>query len=144
VSPTAGRLRKSPGHASITRSGIVLPWFLGLAAFLLLAIAAPSVQAGSSPGLSYDLVERPHIDFDSDKPTDDEGAAMFLAMMAAGGLEMQVSCIATLNGLGTPEAAEALASYSRNFVDALMKRGFEREHAIRILTIMGLPRLSSE
>jgi len=94
--------------------------------------------------LSYDLIEWPSIDFDFNKQMDDEGAGMLLAMMAAGGLEIQASYIATLNCLGTPEAVDAMASYSRNFVDALMNRGFEREHAIRILTIMGLPRIPSK
>lgn len=142
--PTVWRLRNSSRSPSQTRSGTVLPWALGLALFLLPAIGAPPAQGGTSSNLSYDLVEWPRIDIDSKQQMDDEGAGMFLAMMAAGGLEIQASYIATLNCLGTPEAADSLASYARNFVDALMKRGFEREHAIRILSVMGVPRVPSE
>lgn len=142
--PTAWRLRKFSRRPSLARSGIVPSWILWFALFLLPAIAPPSVHGGTSAGLSYDLIEWPSIDFDFNKQMDDEGAGMLLAMMAAGGLEIQASYIATLNCLGTPEAVDAMASYSRNFVDALMNRGFEREHAIRILTIMGLPRIPSK
>ncbi len=117
---------------------------IAIASFLHLAIALPFAQAGDDPRLSYDLVEWPSKDLITPEVLDDEGAAMLSAMAVIGGMGMQVSLIAKLNFFGTPEAVVALASYSKSMVDALMKEGFEREQAIRIHTLMGLPRVPSE
>lgn len=64
-------------------------------------------------------------------------------MMGVGGIEMQVRLIAALNYLDTPEAVDSLSIYSKNLVDTLMKKGFDREHAIRILAVIGVPQTPS-
>lgn len=38
-----------------------------------------------------------------------------------------------------PETAESLATFSRNYYDALRKKGFSEEAALRMVTAIGLP-----
>jgi len=41
--------------------------------------------------------------------------------------------------LAKPETAEKLAVYTRNYYDALIKKGFSEEEALRIVTAIGFP-----
>ena len=45
----------------------------------------------------------------------------------------------TLWALSKPEAAERLATFSRNYYDALIKKGFTKDEALRIVLSVGIP-----
>ncbi|HXY68892.1 MAG TPA: hypothetical protein VEH62_05550 [Gemmatimonadales bacterium] len=57
---------------------------------------------------------------------------MFSQMMAA---MMQ----GTLAMLARPETAEQLATFAKNYLDALQRHGFSRDEALRIVANVGLP-----
>lgn len=43
--------------------------------------------------------------------------------------------------LSRPETAERLAAFTKNYYDALIKKGFTKEEAMQIVTHMGVPSL---
>lgn len=45
----------------------------------------------------------------------------------------------TLTTLAKPENAERLATFVKNYYDALLKRGFTKEQALQIVTAVGIP-----
>jgi hypothetical protein len=57
----------------------------------------------------------------------------YMARMAEANLN------ATLTALSKPEAAERLATFSRNYYQALMKKGFSKDDALRIVASTGIP-----
>jgi hypothetical protein len=57
---------------------------------------------------------------------------MFSQMMAA-------MLQGTLDVLARPETAEQLATFDRNYLDALLHHGFSRDEALRIVVSVGLP-----
>jgi hypothetical protein len=57
---------------------------------------------------------------------------MFSQMMAA----MMQGMLAILE---RPETAEQLATFDRNYLDALQRHGFSRDEALRIVVGVGLP-----
>ena len=63
-----------------------------------------------------------------------EARAAFRAQMAALSLE------GTLAALAKPENAERLADFTKNYYDALIKRGFTKEQALQIVMAVGIPR----
>jgi hypothetical protein len=56
-----------------------------------------------------------------------------MAQMAASSLE------GTLTTLAKPENAERLADFTKNYYDALIKRGFSKEQALQIVIAIGVP-----
>jgi hypothetical protein len=46
---------------------------------------------------------------------------------------------ATIELLAKPETADRLATYVKNFHDALVAKGFTKEEALRIVSAMGIP-----
>lgn len=56
-----------------------------------------------------------------------------MAKMIEVGIESQLTV------LSKPEAAEKMARYVRNFQEALIKQGFSKEEALRIVTSLSLP-----
>jgi hypothetical protein len=46
---------------------------------------------------------------------------------------------ATLRALSRPEAAEQLATFSRNYYDALIRKGFTKEQALGIVMSVRVP-----
>lgn len=70
---------------------------------------------------------------------EDEGLAMMLAMVNIAYFQERASFVARLNILARPETGKQLAYYSRNYFDALMANGFNREDAVRIMTLVGIP-----
>jgi hypothetical protein len=46
----------------------------------------------------------------------------------------------TLTTLAKPENAERLADFTKNYYDALVKRGFTKEQALQLVATMGMPR----
>jgi hypothetical protein len=51
----------------------------------------------------------------------------------------EASMTATLNVLTKPQSAERLATFTRNYYNALIKKGFTKDEALRIVTSVGLP-----
>jgi hypothetical protein len=51
----------------------------------------------------------------------------------------EANLTATLTALSKPEAAERLATFSRNYYLALMKKGFTKEEALRIVGATSIP-----
>ncbi len=70
---------------------------------------------------------------------EDEGLAMMLAMVNIAYLQERANFVARLNILARPETGKQLAYYSRNYFDALRANGFDRENAVRIMTLVGIP-----
>jgi hypothetical protein len=48
----------------------------------------------------------------------------------------------TLNVLNKPSTAEQLATFTRNYYDALVKKGFTKDDALRIVMSVGIPMTS--
>ncbi len=46
--------------------------------------------------------------------------------------------------LAKPENAERLATFTKNYYDALIAKGFSKEDALRIATAIGMPALSGK
>jgi len=46
----------------------------------------------------------------------------------------------TLTTLAKPENAERLADFTKNYYDALLKRGFTKEQALQLVAAIGMPR----
>jgi len=46
---------------------------------------------------------------------------------------------ATLRVLARPESAQQLATFVKNFYDALVTKGFSKEDALRIVAAVGMP-----
>jgi hypothetical protein len=51
----------------------------------------------------------------------------------------EASLTATLGALSKPEAAEQLATFTRNYYQALVKKGFTEDEALRIVLAVGVP-----
>jgi hypothetical protein len=46
-----------------------------------------------------------------------------------------------VNTLARPDVAERLATFTRNYYDALVRRGFTQNQALRIVAAVGIPAL---
>ena len=46
----------------------------------------------------------------------------------------------TLTTLAKPENAERLADFTKNYFDALIKRGFTKEQSLQLVAAIGMPR----
>ena len=66
------------------------------------------------------------------------------AMMPMMGQMMMVMMKATLEVVALPETAEKMATFSKNYFDALMAKGFTREEALRIVMATGLPSMPGQ
>ncbi len=61
------------------------------------------------------------------------------AMTPMFGQMMRVMMTATFDVLSQPESAEKLASFTRNYYDALIKKGFSKDEALKIAMSVGMP-----
>ena len=52
---------------------------------------------------------------------------------------MTATMTATLRVLARPESAQQLATFVKNFYDALLEKGFSKEDAVRIVAAVGMP-----
>src|ERR1041385_5154229 len=68
-------------------------------------------------------------------------AAQMQQMMVPMMSQMAVVMLeSTLTTLAKPENAERLADFTKNYYDALVKRGFTKEQALQLVAAMGIPR----
>lgn len=61
------------------------------------------------------------------------------AMTPMFGQMMRAMMTATFDVLSQPESAEKLASFTRNYYDALIKKGFTKKEALNIAMSVGMP-----
>ena len=61
------------------------------------------------------------------------------AMTPMFGQMMRAMMTATFDVLSQPESAEKLASFTRNYYDALIKKGFSKKEALNIAMSVGMP-----
>lgn len=66
------------------------------------------------------------------------------AMMPMMGQMMMVMMKAMLDVAALPETADKMATFSKNFFDALMAKGFTRDEALRIVMATGLPTMPGQ
>ena len=67
-----------------------------------------------------------------------------MTMMGPMMTQMMDSMMETmLTKLAKPETAEKLATFSKNYYDALLTKGFSKEDALEIVTSMGIPSVPS-
>ena len=72
--------------------------------------------------------------------TEMDSAQMHAAMMSPMiGQMMQAMLRSTLAALSEPEVAEQMATFTRNYYDALVAKGFTRDEALRIVLAHGIP-----
>jgi hypothetical protein len=64
---------------------------------------------------------------------------MEMLMGPAMGQMMQGMMDAMFMVLAKPETAERLASFTKNYYDALVKKGFTKDEALRIVSSVGMP-----
>ena len=66
----------------------------------------------------------------------------FGAMAPMMGKMMEAMIEAQLAVISKPESAEKMAQYVKNFYEALIKHGFSKEEALKIVTSISLPSAS--
>lgn len=59
------------------------------------------------------------------------------------GQMMEAMMDGMLKAMAKPENVERLASFTRAYYEALMRKGFTKEEALQIVVAMGLPRMPS-
>ena len=68
-------------------------------------------------------------------------SAGFSAMMGPMmGQMMRVMMLTVIEIAAEPETAEKMATFSKNFFDALVRKGFTRQEALQIVMATGLPK----
>ena len=77
-----------------------------------------------------------HVDSTQMHEQMDSAMSMMGPMM---GQMAEVSMAATLKALTKPEAAEQLATFSRNYYNALIKKGFTKDQALSIVMSVRVP-----
>ncbi len=72
----------------------------------------------------------------SKEPSRDEVMSMMGPMM---GSMMQVMMESMLTTMAKPQTAERLATFTKNYYDALIAKGFSKEDALKIVVSVGIP-----
>jgi len=88
---------------------------------------------GQSVSAQQDSV---HVDMEGMREQMGAQMDMMAPMM---GQMPEASITATLAVLSKPEAATRLAAFTRNYDAALLKTGFTKDEALRIVTSVGIP-----
>lgn len=70
-----------------------------------------------------------------------EQASVMMAPMM--GQMTQFMVEGTLKAMAKPENVELLATFTRNYYDALRRKGFTKEEALQIVVATGIPRMPS-
>lgn len=107
-----------------------------LVAFAL-ALAAGSVSAQQPAQPKTDSTKTP-------APETVQGMGPMLQQM--GPMMAQMAALTlegTFTALAKRENAERLADFTKNYYDALIKRGFTKEQALQIVMAVGIPRSAS-
>ncbi len=70
------------------------------------------------------------------EPSSDEVMSMMGPMMSN---MMQVMMESMLTTMAKPQTAERLATFTKNYYDALIAKGFSKEDALKIVVSVGIP-----
>ena len=92
-------------------------------------VCAPRLASGQQPTKA-----------DSMRAQMEQTSAMMRPMM---GQMMEAMMEGMLKVMEKPENAERLATFTRNYYDALIRKGFTKEQALEIVIASGMPRLPS-
>jgi hypothetical protein len=94
-------------------------------------------------GLLTGTAEGQQVQVDTTQPTAEQMRLQMDSAMGMMGPMMgqmaEVSMAATLKALSKPEAAEQLATFSRNYYNALIKKGFTKDQALSIVMSARMP-----
>jgi hypothetical protein len=93
--------------------------------FLVMALAVISVANAQSSKSQTPVVNQIMKDLDASVPVTVKAT--------------DISVAAQVSALAKPETAEKMARYVKNFHNALIKEGFTKEEALKIVTSMPLP-----
>jgi len=66
-------------------------------------------------------------------------AGMYDQVGPAMGSMMENMMVKMFQVMSRPEVAEGLATFTKNYYDALLKKGFTKEEALRIVVSVGMP-----
>jgi hypothetical protein len=83
---------------------------------------------------------------DSTMTQDQPQAMMGLEMDSVApmlGQVMKIMMLSTFDVLSEPESAEKLATFTKNYYDALVEKGFSKDEALKIVTSVGMPSVPS-
>ena len=100
---------------------------------LVLLAAVTVLSAGTVHG--QDSTRAPQ----RSRQTADSTGAMMDAMMPMWGKMMTAMMRSTLEILTQPETARQMATFTKNYFDALVAKGFTREESLRIVMAVGVP-----
>ncbi len=94
-------------------------------------------------GLLAMAAEAQQVQVDTTQPTAEQTREQMDSAMSMMGPMMsqmaEASMAATLKALSKPEAAEQLATFSRNYYNALLKKGFTKDQALSIVMSVRMP-----
>jgi hypothetical protein len=94
-------------------------------------------------GLLTGRAEGQQVQVDTTQPTAEQMRLQMDSAMGMMGPMMgqmaELSMAATLKALSKPEAAEQLATFSRNYYNALIKKGFTKDQALNIVMAARMP-----
>ena len=117
----------------MSAAAISLPRVAALVLAALMLCAAPG-QAQEEPQWE---AEADSLDWAADS------TAYFMDLMGPTfGVMMEQMMDALIEVLERPETAERLATFARNYYDALIGKGFTEEQALRLVIAIGFPALS--
>ena len=102
----------------------------------------PSAQGMTQPEGQQ---ARPAAQHGSRQPTAEEVREMMQGVMGPMMWEMMSSMLKSMSKtMAEPQIAQNLATFTRNYYQALMDRGFTEEQALKIVTSTGLPNLGGK
>ncbi len=107
---------------------------LAASAALVLALTLPETAHGQ---------DRPAKRPPAEAPADSMQVSMD-AMMPMMGQMMMAMMNAMLDVAAQPETAEKMATFSKNYFDALMRKGFTRDESLRIVMAARLPSMPGQ
>jgi hypothetical protein len=94
-------------------------------------------------GLLAGVAEGQQVQVDTTQPTANQMREQMDSAMGMMGPMMtqmaEATMAATLQALSKPEAAEQLATFSRNYYNALLKKGFTKDQALSIVMSVRMP-----
>ncbi len=100
---------------------------VGMLAGVVLAVMA----TGSVARAAEEAAEPNHEDFERQMQQAGPAMSSMMSSMMGGMVEF----------LARPETAEGYAAFMKNYYDALIKKGFTEEQALRIIAETGIPSL---
>lgn len=123
------------------KNGIWMLLVFGLTAHLPVASWAEGEGEWTAPNGETDASAQPAS---KKEPTPEELQRMMEAMTAPMADMMGLMLEGMAKTMAKPEIAENFATFTRNYYDALVTRGFTEEEAMKIVTASGLPSMGSK